>query len=58
MSFLPNLTVYFIFTSKLAEVADMQAYIRPSTRIISKYMCVESNNNNKNKKSNSEKDIR
>lgn len=36
-----NLTVYFIFTSKLAEIADMQAYIRPSTRI-SKYMCVES----------------
>lgn len=36
-----SLTVYF-FISKLAEVADKQAYIRPWTRIIGKYTCVES----------------
>lgn len=37
-----SLTVYFILFSKLAEVADTQAYIRTQTRKIGKYMCVES----------------
>lgn len=32
----------FFLTSKLVEVADVLAYIRPCTGIISKYMCVES----------------
>lgn len=37
------LTVYlFILISKLAQVTDTQAYIKISTRIISKYMCVVS----------------
>lgn len=31
-----------LFFSKLAEVADTQAYIRTRTRKIGKYMCVES----------------
>lgn len=42
----PNwkLTVYFSKkkNSKLAEITDTQAYIRPPTRIISKFMYIES----------------